>query len=38
MKNRESMRPSDQSIEYYVYSKAGVLFEEKTKGMILKNN
>jgi len=38
MKNFNSFRPSDSSIEYYVYSQAGVLFEEQTTGMFLSND
>ena len=37
VRNRDSLRPSDTSIEYYVYSSAGVLFEEKTSGMMMQN-
>jgi hypothetical protein len=38
MKNFNSFRPASDSIEYYVYSEAGILFEEKLTGMILENN
>ena len=38
IKNFNSFRPSDSSIEYYVYSQAGVLFEEQTTGMFLTND
>ena len=37
MKNQISKRPSDSSIEYYVYSSSGVLFEEVLSGMDMVN-
>ena len=37
MKNFYSLRPSTESIEYYVYSAEGVLFEEQTSGMTMAN-
>ena len=38
MKNFNSFRPSDSSIEYYVYSSENVLFEESVRGLELANN
>jgi len=38
MKNFNSFRPASSSIEYYVYSAAGILFEEKLTGMMLEND
>ena len=38
MKNYHALRPSSESIEYYVYNSAGVLFEEQTTGMFMTNN
>lgn len=37
MKNFYALRPSTTSIEYYVYSEAGILFEEKVSGMEMVN-
>ena len=37
MKNNNSFRPSEESIEYYVYSSAGILYEEKVSDMFMKN-
>lgn len=37
MKNFYALRPSTESIEYYVYTSAGVLFEEQTTGMTITN-
>ena len=37
MKNNNSFRPSDESIEYYVYSNAGILYEEKVSDMFMQN-
>ena len=33
MKNFYALRPSTTSIEYYVYSAQGILFEEKVNEM-----
>lgn len=38
MKNFYSMRPSDASIEFAVYSSAGTLIEEQRSGMLMQNN
>ena len=38
MKNFYSARPSDASIEFAVYSSAGVLFEEARTGMLMQND
>jgi len=37
MKNRHSYRPADSSIQYFVYSQAGILYEEATSGMMMVN-
>jgi len=37
MKNFYSLRPSTESIEYYVYTSASELFEEKTNEMFITN-
>ena len=37
MKNFNSFRPSDSSIGFYVYSAAGILFEERVSGMMMQN-
>ena len=37
MKNFNSFRPADASIGFYVYSAAGILFEEKVSGMKMQN-
>lgn len=37
MKNSNSFRPSEDSIEYYVYSSAGILYEELVSDMFMKN-
>ena len=38
MKNFNSFRPSDSSIEYYVYSESGILYEENRSGMEMEND
>ena len=38
MKNRNSFRPSDESLQYFVYSTSGVLFEEMTEDYYMVNN
>ena len=38
IKNFNSFRPSDDSVEYYVYSEAGILYEEKRDGMEMQND
>lgn len=37
MKNFNSFRPADASIGFYVYSAAGILFEESVSGMMMAN-
>lgn len=38
MKNFYNFRPSDESIQYYVYSADGILYEEIRDGNIMQND